>query len=263
MDQLRDCLQVVSRALGDSVLGAYRFGSAVAGGLRPASDLDVLVVTRQPLRARERCALVDGLLRVSGHRTGRRPLEVTVVVQGDVRPWRYPPTADLVFGEWLLEEIEGDGPPARQPCPDLAIGITQVRQSGVALLGPSPEDLLDPVPPEDVVRAATDGIPALVAYLDADARNVALTLARVWVTVETGRIVPKDEAAAWSLGRLPEDLRPVMAHARSLYLTSPYAGETWPRGSRAQVRPLVEHIIDRVSRSPGTAGRRSVGPGDR
>ncbi|MFB7501693.1 nucleotidyltransferase domain-containing protein [Streptomyces sp. NPDC056161] len=76
--------------LGGGVLGAYRHGSATLGGLRPDSDLDVLVVVRDRVGDRQRRKLTRELLRVSG-RDGRRHVELAVVVQADVRPWRYPP----------------------------------------------------------------------------------------------------------------------------------------------------------------------------
>ena len=41
-------------ALGGSLLGAYLHGSAVTGGLRPDSDLDLLLLTARPLSAAER-----------------------------------------------------------------------------------------------------------------------------------------------------------------------------------------------------------------
>jgi hypothetical protein len=31
---------------------------------------------------------------------------VTVVAQAQVRPWRYPPSFDLQYGEWLRERFE-------------------------------------------------------------------------------------------------------------------------------------------------------------
>ena len=45
-----------------------------------------------------------------------------------------------------------------------------------------------------------------------------LTLARVWYSVATGRIAPKDVAADWVLERLPEEHRSVLSEARQAYL---------------------------------------------
>lgn len=84
----------------------YLHGSAVLGGLQPASDVDVLVVSRRRLDDRQRQALLEGLHKISGPGDGARPVELTVVVQPEVRPWRFPPTGDFLYGEWLRDELQ-------------------------------------------------------------------------------------------------------------------------------------------------------------
>jgi streptomycin 3"-adenylyltransferase len=101
-------VRTVLRTLGDNVLGIYSHGSAVLAGLRPHSDIDVLVVVRRSLTRGERRALVRELMQVSGV-PGARPVELVVVVQDAVRPWRYPPVCDFLYGEWLREEYERGG----------------------------------------------------------------------------------------------------------------------------------------------------------
>ena len=58
--------RIVHRTLSDTPLGIYLHGSAVLAGLRPHSDIDVLVVVRRSLNRDERRALVGELMRVSG-----------------------------------------------------------------------------------------------------------------------------------------------------------------------------------------------------
>src|SRR5688500_11355045 len=159
MDQPQKIVQLVDDAIGAKVLGAYLHGSAVHGGLKPASDVDVLVVSTETLDDRERRTLVDGLLPISGSRAGARSVELTVVVQSDVRPWRYPPTCDFLFGDWLRAEIEADGPPQPQPMPNLALEIAMALAGDHTLNGPPPAELLDPFPRADRARASVDGIP--------------------------------------------------------------------------------------------------------
>ncbi len=220
------------------------------GGLRPASDVDVLVVSRRRMVDRERRALLDGLLTISGFANGARPVELTVVVQSDVRPWRYPPTADFRYGEWLRDELETGGAPRPEPMPDLALLITLVLAGGHTLAGPPPERVLDPVPHADVLRASVAGIPDLLDDLDGDTRNVVLTLARVWTTLATGEIRPKDAAADWALARLPPEHRPVLTHAKELYLAYRYSEESWTDELRARVRPQVDHVLAEIDRPP-------------
>ncbi|AKH86367.1 nucleotidyltransferase [Streptomyces sp. CNQ-509] len=251
-DQVRKVMTLVDDVLGPEVAGAYLHGSAVLGGLRPASDLDVLVVARHSLTDGERRALLDGLLRVSGFTGGLRPVELTVVVEAEIRPWRYPPTGDFLYGEWLREEFETGGPPRPEPMPDLAIVLTMTLAGDHALAGPPPGRLLDPVPYEDVARAATAGIPELLAEAADDTRNVLLTLARIWSTLATGEIRPKDAAAAWALDRLPPEHRPVLEHARELYLGSRYAEESWTAELRAAVRPHTDYVVAGIGKLSGT-----------
>ncbi|MFE4539496.1 aminoglycoside adenylyltransferase domain-containing protein [Streptomyces scopuliridis] len=67
--------------LGADVIGSCLHGSAVLGGLRPHSDIDVFAVVRRPTTVRQRRVLVDGLLELSGERARHgpaRPVESTV-----------------------------------------------------------------------------------------------------------------------------------------------------------------------------------------
>ncbi|WP_407563064.1 aminoglycoside adenylyltransferase family protein [Streptomyces sp. 184] len=247
-DQVREVMTLVDDVLGPEVVGAYLHGSAVLGGLRPASDVDVLVVARRSLAMDERQALLEGLLRISGTTGGLRPVELTVVAESAVRPWRYPPVCDFLYGEWLREEFEAGGPPGPAAMADLAIVLTMVRAGDHPLAGPPPARVLDPVPYEDVARAAAAGVPDLLAELDDDTRNVLLTLARIWSTLATGEIRPKDAAAAWALDRLPPEHRPVLEHARRLYLGSRYADESWSEELKARVRPHAEHVVAEIGK---------------
>lgn len=254
MDQIRKIAELVGDVLGRTAIGTYLHGSSVLGGLRPASDVDVLVVSRRRMDDRERQALLDGLLGISGSGSGSgstgeaRPVELTVVVQSDVRPWRFPPTGDFLYGEWLRDRFEAGGPPRPEPMPDLALLITTTLTGNHPVTGPPPAEVLDPVPPADLVRSSLSGVPGLLDDLDGDTRNVVLTLARVWTTLATGEIRPKDEAADWALARLPPERRPVLEHARDLYLNCRYSEESWSRELKAQVRPHVDAVLTEIDR---------------
>lgn len=252
MDQIRTTVELVGGVLGPEAVGVYLHGSGVLGGLRPASDVDVLVLSRRSLHDREREALLGGLLRISGFTGGARPVELTVVVQSQVRPWRFPPVGDFLYGEWMRGELAAHGAPGPEPMPDLALLITMVLAGDHPLAGPPPARVLDPVPHADLVRASLAGVPGLLRDLDGDTRNAVLTLARVWTTLATGQIRSKDAAADWALARLPPEHRPVLEHARELYLNRRYHEEVWSAGLRARVRPHAERVLAEIERlSPG------------
>lgn len=254
MGQIQEIVDLVDRVLGLEVVGTYLHGSSVLGGLKPASDVDILVISRESMNDQERRALLEGLLKISGSPNGARPVELTVVVQSQIRPWRFPPTGDFLYGEWLRQEFETSGPPQSEPMPDLALLITMALTGDRPLTGPPPAQVFDPVPPSDLVRASVAGIPGLLDALDEDTRNVLLTFARMWSTLATGEIRSKDAAADWALAQLSPEHRPVLQHAKELYLTRRYSEESWGNELKAEVRPHVNQVLAEINRLSQQSG---------
>lgn len=217
LGDLRD--EVASRSTGGA-LGLYVTGSSCLGGLRPDSDLDVLLVTSTSLDAGERRRLVDVLLERSGSRATVRPgraVELTSLVRGDVVPWRYPTVCDFLYGEWLRDEYAGGSLPRPRVDPDVAVLLTSAREHSRPLLGPPLASLVDAVPRGDLDRAVLDAVPDLLDDLEGDERNVLLTLARVVHTLRTGAVVPKDVAAAAVAGSLAPADRDTLDLAAAAY----------------------------------------------
>ena len=240
---------IVRETLGDGLIGAYLHGSAVLGGLRPTSDLDVLAVINRATTEDERRVLVQRLLEISGRRAYRgpaRPVELTILVASDVRPWRVPPRIEFLYGEWLRDDYEAGRIPAPEAMPDFGPEIALTLQGNVALAGPPPAEVLDPVPPAELRRAVAAGVPSLLANLESDTRNVLLTLARIWATVATDVIGSKDEAATWALERLPAEHRGVLNRAREMYL------EGWDEDDWGPAKPAVRahaaYVIEEIER---------------
>ncbi|WP_241302533.1 AadA family aminoglycoside 3''-O-nucleotidyltransferase [Burkholderia stabilis] len=213
----------IERHFGATLEAIHLFGSALDGGLKPRSDIDLLVtVILRPDESARRALMFD-LLAASappGCAGGMRALEVTVVVLGDVVPWRHPARRELQFGEWLRRDLDAGIVEPALADHDLAILLTKARLHSVALVGPAAATRFEPVPARDFAAALL----ATVAQWDAepdwrgDECNVVLALARIWYSAATGGIAPKDVAAAWVLERLPDAHRPVLAAARAAYL---------------------------------------------
>lgn len=248
--QLDRVLTLVREVLDSDAVAAYLFGSAVLGGLRPESDLDVLVVSKRRTTRDEKHRLVDRLLAISGRETpqGRwRRVELTIVVEREVKPWRYPPSFDFQYGDWLRSQFEGGNvePWTTTVNPDLATLITMVMLGNTPVLGPPPAEIFDPVPRHDQVHAMVGDIDRLRGDIDSDTRNVILTLARIWSTVATGVIRPKDAAADWVLARLPEGHGPVLARARAIYLGD--QAERW-NDLQKRVAAYADHVVAEIRR---------------
>jgi predicted nucleotidyltransferase len=229
-------------------VGAYLHGSAVLGGLRPRSDIDVLAVSRRPTTKDEKRRLVERLVAMTGTTDPVPPwtIELTIVVEAQIRPWRYPPPLDFQYGEWVRREFErGKFEPWPASDPDLALLITIALRGNRPLYGPPPSEVFDPVPRADCTRAMLAGLAGLLDRLDEDTRNVLLTLARIWCTVATDEILAKDGAADWALVRLPEAQRAPLARARAIYLGD--EEERWD-DLAPRVRPHAEHVVGEIRR---------------
>ncbi|MBE5107577.1 aminoglycoside nucleotidyltransferase ANT(9) [Bacillus thuringiensis] len=244
--QAMQALKIVEELLGSSMVGVYLFGSAVNGGLRINSDVDVLVIVNHSLPEVTRKKLTDRLMLISGkigNTDSVRPLEVTVINHSDVVPWQYPPRNEFIYGEWLRSEFEKGQIQEPTYDPDLAIVLAQVRKNSISLFGPDTSDILDPVPMTDIRRAIKESLPGLIEGIKGDERNVILTLSRMWQTVSIGEISPKDVAAKWALPRLPKEYSTLLNLARKAY-RGEYV-DKW-EGLDSEVTALVNHMKNSI-----------------
>lgn len=242
-EQVARLVAGIRDALGEELVGIYLHGSAVLGGLRPRSDLDVLAVAERRTTIEERRRLADVALAVSGD---PRPVELDVVVQSEIRPWRRPARTDFHYFELHRAEWEGGNlePWSDHANVNLASTITMTLAGNRTLYGPPPAAVFDPVPRDDYVDSVLGYLDEVDQDVEWDTRNVILTLARIWSAVATEDVHSKGSAAEWALRRLPEEHRPVLELALAVYrgeAEEPGWNELCP-----QVQAYVDHVRARI-----------------
>jgi hypothetical protein len=204
----------------------------VLGGGGPHSDVDVVAVAKRRTTREEKQRLVDLLLKLSRNPS---PLELDLVVESEVHPWRHPAPFDFHYSDlWRKEFESGNLEPWSSPTNrDLASALTMVLAGNTTLYGPPPAQVFDPVPRADYHDAILKDIPPSDWFAQKDTRNLVLTLPRIWAGVASEGVHSKESAAAWALARLPAEHRPVLERAVAIY-----------RGERDDfwddVRPRVE-----------------------
>jgi predicted nucleotidyltransferase len=246
--QIGEVVAALQEVLGRALIGVYLHGSAVLGGLRAQSDLDMLAVSERHMTRHEKERMVPRLLALSGSDLAAarpRPIELTILVWSEIRPWVYPPAMDFQYGEWLRDRFErGELEPwPSRTNPDVTLLVTMALLGGATLAGPPPSEVFDPVPPADFVDALVAGIADLLDDIDTDTRNVVLTLARIWSGVVEGTVRSKDSAAGWALPRLAPEHRVVLARARDIYLGM--EEEHWD-DLRSRIRPFADVVIAEI-----------------
>ncbi len=228
----------IQQQLADSLLAIHLYGSALDGGLKPLSDIDLLVTVARPPDTATLHALQRQLLDISappGQHSLQRALEVTVLVHDAVVPWRHPAWREFQFGEWQRPDILAGilEPPVCDP--DIAIVLRKAHAHSIALYGPAIGDLLHPIPDRDFLQALADTLTLWNGPDDwrGDEANVVLTLARIWYSAKTGHIAAKDAAADWLLPQLPSAKHAIVTKARRAYLGLPGGDSSWPTAALA------------------------------
>ena len=210
--QVLQIISITSKLFSNQIVGMYLYGSYVLGGLRPNSDIDILIITKEKMLDNVREELTDQLLLCSGTVgcNEKRPLEVTIINQEDVVSEEFAPKCEYMYGEWLREEIEAGKIPQSCYDDDIVILLWQARIHNILLQGKRADMVIPFVSGYKVRRAIQSSLPGLIANVKGDERNVILTLSRMWFTLETEDICPKDIAAEWVIPKLPNQFLPLM-----------------------------------------------------
>ena len=249
-DQVDRAISLVRAVLGNDLIGVYLFGSAVIGGLRARSDIDLMAVSSRRLTIREKRKIIEQMLTISGK---PRSVELTVVVSSEIRPWHYPARMDFQFGNWWRSEYEkGVVEPYRSNVnADLASLIRLVLHANAAVIGPPPADVFDPVPRSDYIAGLVSTIDEWLEDLnetDVGIRNVVLALARIWCGIVTDQIRTKYQAAEWALSRLPRRHRAILQRAKAGYVGEPV--EAWQK-LMPEVHAYSQHVISEIKTAAG------------
>lgn len=218
--QLKYSIELLKMILSSDLLGVYLYGSSLVGGLQKYSDIDLFVVTNRVTTLEEKTRLITALLQISGiyMKSLKPPIEMTIVERSMINPWQYPPRFDFQYGEWLRKSFENGiiEPWLTYEMPDLALIVTQVLLKSKTLCGVEAEQLLAHVPYHDFMKAMLHDLNRLATDLENDTRNVLLTYARIWSTLETNTIRSKPAAADWVIDHLPKVYQPVIKRAKSI-----------------------------------------------
>ncbi|ERJ58918.1 aminoglycoside adenylyltransferase family protein [Sphingobacterium paucimobilis] len=222
-EQIVEACTIISKYLSDSLLAIHLYGSAVEDGLKPYSDIDLLVTLDGSMDGETRMGLMKDLLSCSaapGTNPRKRALEVTVINYSEVVPWKYPPRREMQFGEWLRQDISEGIFEAPLVDKDVCILIKKVRASSVAVFGTVASTWFEPVPDDDFVDSLRSTLDLWNTEEDwlGDERNIVLTIARIWYSASTKLIGSKEEASLWLIDRLSMPYRSLLVKARQDYL---------------------------------------------
>ena len=195
-----DLLHANQRAvLGDQLVGLYLGGSLALGDFNPKrSDIDFVAVTAEDLAPEQVAGLeqVHARLWAAGTKWARK-LDGSYVPQQVIRRWApdHPPCPFVEAAEFYVTQ-QGSA----------VIQRHILCEHGIAVVGPQPHTLLDPVTAPELRATVYDMLarwwrPLLddPAWLQRDSNQsfAVLTMCRMIYTYEHGAVASKPTAARW------------------------------------------------------------------
>ena len=198
----------IEGALEDNLLGIYLRGSLATNDILETSDIDVLVVTGRPVNDSEFSELEELHSRISALPNAyANRIEIAYIDRAALRRFqpglRHPTLGQgeqLAWSEhhdnWILERWT-------------------VREFGIALRGPDPKTLIDPISTKAIIETVRHRLDDWVEWAndvdDPDWRlprshkaYVVETMCRALYTLTCGTLPSKVQAVAWALETLPE-----------------------------------------------------------
>ncbi len=219
--QLAGLVSCLREQLPD-LCGIYLHGSLAMGCFNPArSDLDVLVISKDALSLELCPKLTTAILDISGQ---PHPLEISMLSQADLNPWRHPCPYQFHFSEDWRARFMNALRTGTMPWdsgfridPDLAAHITITKHYGLCLYGLPIDEVFPDIPPEDYLNSIRqDVLDALGNVVNNPVYGI-LNCCRVLAFIQQDLVCSKREGGLWALQRLPDDLQPVVQQALDIY----------------------------------------------
>lgn len=200
---LQAVLSDLQRALGDKLAGLYLYGSLVWGDYDDGvSDVDLLAATVGDIDAQEFAAL-DAMHHslIARYPEWDDRLEIVYLSLEGLKTFREKRSQIAVISPGEPFNLKDAGT-------DWLMNWYMVLTKGVALYGPPPAAIIDPIPTAEFVEAVKDHARMWRTIIDeVDNRGLqsysVLTLSRALYTCKHGEQVSKAKAAAWVASQLP------------------------------------------------------------
>lgn len=204
-DRLSRYAQRLTDALGDDLVGVYLHGSLARGCHNPAtSDADIIVVLRDGFTQPD----MDLLYQI-GQEVGV-PIDAVFVTESKLNAdVCSTPIAFLAPPRCIEQSHKGS---------IFLLDRQDAYEAGIALIGPSPKDLIRPVPWE----ALTSSLDFLFPYIVPRFKNAVLMLCRITYTWTFHKMCSKREAGEWALTACGKEWRPTIETALAEYADGVY-----------------------------------------
>jgi len=210
-------------AIEGPIIGCYLHGSLAMGGFNPdKSDIDLLLITEQPISSKAKKRLANLFLKKSKHPYS---VEISILNTSQVANWQYPTPYDFHWSEFWREAIEQELledtalfiNEKEKKDADLAAHFMILEKRGICLAGSPIPQVFPPVPEADYLSSILVDYEECLENIKQKPVYCILNLLRVFWYLKDGTISSKKEAGDWGMSHLPESYQPIVKQAARSY----------------------------------------------
>lgn len=209
--------------LDNELIGIYLHSSLAMGCFNPElSDIDLLVVTTQPMSLNTKRRFIEMLLSISN---APRPIEIHFLVEKEIHPFQHPLPFDLHYSESWREQMSADLANGqwqhwndhKRRDPDLAAHLMITNTRGLVLYGRPIAKVLPIVPGTDYASSIIGDYIGVRDTCQQKPTYFILNACRVVAYLNDKKIVSKDEGGLYGLATLPTKFHPLLQQALDRY----------------------------------------------
>ncbi|WP_199621997.1 aminoglycoside adenylyltransferase domain-containing protein [Paenibacillus alkalitolerans] len=222
---LRTLLNGIQETIGKDLVGVYLRGSLALGEFDPVtSDIDYLVVTENRVSEEKFADLHEFHARLANlPNQYAQHLEGAYIACDALKVFR--------AGERHPTIARGEGLQWTEHKANWILERWTVREHGIALVGPDPKSLIEPISTDDLRAAVSDRLRDWAAWADrsndpdwqlplSHKAYVVETMCRAMYTMACNDICSKPRAVAWALETIPEPWRSLVERSQSWRIDS-------------------------------------------
>jgi streptomycin 3"-adenylyltransferase len=205
------------RILENNLVGVYLHGSLAMGCYTDSSDIDFLVVVRQPINDKIKKELISSIVYI--YNLPDKGIEMSIILEKYAKEFVYPTPFELHYSDlhrdkYLANEDYICGGDVDQ---DLAAHMTVIKHRGICLYGRDIDDVFNNVPREAYINSILDDVRNAKDQILDNPIYIILNLCRVLYFVKEGIISSKLEGGIWAKNILPQKYTCLIEDALNVY----------------------------------------------
>ena len=206
------------KILDSNLVGCYLHGSLAMGCYTNSSDIDILIVVREPIDIKIKKELISSILYIENLPV--KGIEMSIILEKYAKQFVYPTPFELHYSDAHRDKYlsEGNYICGGTTDGDLAAHLTIIKHRGICLYGKEIYEVFSNVPREAYIKSIINDIENAKNDILDDPIYITLNLCRVLYFIKENAICSKLEGGNWGKKSLPQQFKRLVEDAVNVYM---------------------------------------------